>query len=87
MALWPTVLTHAAAATGGVALGSWLLRRSSDQLLRLIAGLVAIFARDKRSRAARAIEVLRAITQKDEPRRGIARSRTTEKYSNSADHH
>jgi SRSO17 transposase len=59
--------------------GGELLRRTSDQLLRLIAGLVAIFARDKRSRAARAIDVLRAITQKDEPRRGITRSRTTRK--------
>lgn len=85
MALWPTVLTHAATATGGAALGSWLVHRGSDQLLRFIAGLVAIFARDKRSRAARAIDVLRVMSQKTEPRRAIRRSRTAGKYSNPGD--
>lgn len=87
MVLWPTVLTHTAAVGGGIVLGSWLLRLSSDQMLRLIAGLVAIFARDERSRAARAIDVLRVVSQKDELRQGITRSRTAEKYSNLTGRH
>jgi hypothetical protein len=85
MALWSTIITHAAINTGGVVVGFWVLLRSSDPLLRLIAGLVAIFGHDKRSRAARAIDVLRAICQKDEPRQSVGRSRTAEMYSNPAD--
>jgi uncharacterized membrane protein YfcA len=85
MAHWPAFLTHAGVGTVGIVVGSWILHRSSDSLLRLIAGLVAIFARDKRSRAARAINVLRAIAQREEPRRSVGRFSTAGKYSNPAD--
>jgi hypothetical protein len=58
---WLNLTTHVAAITGGVAAGSWALRRSTDAVLRLTAGLVAILARDKRPRADRALEVLQAV--------------------------
>jgi hypothetical protein len=59
---WLSVTTHVATITAGVAAASWVLRRSADAVLRLVAGSVAILARDKRSRADRALEVLR-VTQ------------------------
>ena len=60
---WLSFTTHVAAITGGVAAGAWGFRRSTDAVLRLVAGLVAILARDKQSRADRALEVLRAIQE------------------------
>lgn len=68
---WPSILAHVGALTGGVAASAWILRRSSDALLRLTAGLVAIFAPDKRSRADRALDVLRTVrsTNSDESSR------------------
>lgn len=58
---WASILTHVGALTGGFAASAWILRRGSDALLRLTAGLVAIFAPDKRSRADRALDVLRTL--------------------------
>jgi hypothetical protein len=58
------LLTHVTALTGGVAASLWVLRRSSDTLLRFIAAMVAILASDKRSRADRALEVLRTLNDK-----------------------
>jgi hypothetical protein len=63
--LWLNLTTHVAALTGGAAVGCWTLRRRSDALLRLVAGLVAILGRDQRSRAERALDVLQA-TQRSE---------------------
>ena len=44
------------------------LRYGSDGVLRLVAGLTAILARDKRSRAKRALDVLRALRGLDASR-------------------
>jgi hypothetical protein len=63
MALWFNLTMHLVTLVGGVAAGTWTFRLSSDILLRLIAGMVAIMAHDEKSRADRALEVLRA-TQK-----------------------
>lgn len=60
---WLSLTTHVAAVTGGITAGSFVLRRSADTVLRLTAGLVAILARDKRTRAERALEVLRATQE------------------------
>jgi hypothetical protein len=45
--------------------GFWILRRGSDAVLRLTAGLVAIFATDKRSHADRALEIVRLLRNTD----------------------
>jgi hypothetical protein len=62
---WPSVLTHVGALTGGGTAGFWILRRGSDAVLRLTAGLVAIFATDKRSSADRALEIVRLLRSTD----------------------
>jgi hypothetical protein len=72
MALWFNLVTHVAPLAGGAVAGTWTLRRSSDAVLRLVAGIVAILAHDKRSRADRALDVLR-ITQKSRQSSYLAR--------------
>lgn len=67
MVLWPAFVTHLATFTGEIAASSYILRRSSHALLEFIAGLVAIFAKDKRSRANRALEVLRSLQRTRKP--------------------
>ncbi len=47
--------------TGWVAGTAVVLRYGPEAVLRLIAGVAAIAARDKRSRAERALDVLRAL--------------------------
>jgi hypothetical protein len=51
----------------GVAIAAGIvLRYGSDALLRLVAGITAIVAKDgKRSRAERALDVLRALRRDD----------------------
>jgi hypothetical protein len=61
VSFWSHFLMHLAATTGGLAVGSLTFRCSSDAVLRLIAGLVAIAGHDERSRADRALEVLRVV--------------------------
>ena len=58
------LLTHGAALTGGVSASLWVMRRSGYTLLRFIVAMVAILASDKRSRADRALEVLRTLNDK-----------------------
>ena len=65
------LLTHVAALAGGVAASLWVIRRGGDTLLRFVVAMVAILASDKRSRADRALEVLRTLN--DESRRAVAR--------------
>jgi hypothetical protein len=60
---WLNLTTHVAAITAAAATGSWVLRRSADAVLRLMAGLVAILACDKRPHADRALEVLRTTQE------------------------
>jgi hypothetical protein len=52
---------HVAAPTGELAAASLAFRYASDAVLRLIAGLMAIYGRGERSRADRALEVLRTV--------------------------
>ena len=61
MSLWSQLVAHVATITAGIAVGSLALRTGSDAVLRLVAGLVAILAKDKRSRADRALDVICAI--------------------------
>ena len=61
MSLWSYFLMHLAAITGELAAGSLTLRCGSVAVLRLIAGVVAITGHDERSRADRALEVLRIV--------------------------
>ncbi len=68
VSLWPQFVAHVATVTAGIAAASLALRSSSDAVLRLVAGLVAIFGRDKRSRADRALEVIRVIRGRREAR-------------------
>lgn len=65
LAPWLDTLTHPAAVGGVIVAGSWIFRRRGKTLIQLVAGLVAILARDKRSRADRAMEVLRAISAQE----------------------
>jgi hypothetical protein len=53
-----TFAEHAGAVTGIAVTVGVILRYGSDAVLRLVAGITAIIARDKRSRADRALEVL-----------------------------
>jgi hypothetical protein len=58
----PLPVIHVAAYTPGVVVAAcFALRYVCDAVLRLVAGLVVIFGRDERSRASRALAVLRAI--------------------------
>jgi len=41
-----------------------LRSHNRDQLLKLVAGLTAIFSRDEHTRAARALEVLRVLSHR-----------------------
>jgi hypothetical protein len=52
---------HAATVAGLAVPVGVILRYGPDAALRLVAGLTAILARDKRSRAKRALDVLRAL--------------------------
>jgi hypothetical protein len=61
MALCLSALTHGVTVVGGGVAIIWILCNSSDSILRLIAGLVAIFSRDERPRAARALDVLNSV--------------------------
>lgn len=51
---------HTATVTAAAAVGA-VLRYCSDGLLRFIAGITAILARDTRPRSERALDVLRAL--------------------------
>lgn len=57
----PLPVIHVAAYTPGIVAACFAMRYICDGVLRLVAGLVAIFGRDKQSRASRALAVLRAI--------------------------
>jgi hypothetical protein len=58
----PLPVIHVAAYTPGVVVAAcFAVRYVCDAFLRLVAGLVVIFGRDERSRASRALAVLRAI--------------------------
>jgi hypothetical protein len=57
----PTLATHAVTATGLAMAAAVVIRNTCDALLRLAAGLTAILTRDKRSRADRALDVLRTL--------------------------
>lgn len=55
-------LAEHAGVAGGIAITITVsLRYGSDAVLRFVAGLVAIIARDKRSRVERALDVLKAL--------------------------
>ena len=69
MASWLTVVTHPTPFAGVIIVSLWIFRRRGEALLRLVAGLVAILARDKRSRADRALEVLRTTVRTEQRRR------------------
>jgi hypothetical protein len=56
------VVPVASAAALGV-----VLRYGSDAVLRLVAGITAIAARDERTRAQRALEVLRTLRRDGQP--------------------
>jgi hypothetical protein len=71
MALWESVLTHGTTSAGAIIAGVWFLRCSSNAILRLVAGLVAIFAHDERPRAARALEVLYTLASRREERNDV----------------
>jgi hypothetical protein len=65
LSVWPLIIENAGI-PGGVIVAVVLgVRYGSDPLLRLIAGLVAIAARDNRSRAERALAVLRTFSGKN----------------------
>jgi hypothetical protein len=57
----PALATHAVTATGLAAVAAIAIRHACDALLRLAAGITAILTRDKRSRADRALDVLRML--------------------------
>jgi hypothetical protein len=63
MAVWTSLAIHLGPVAAGIAVSGWALRRSSDALLRFLAGLVAIFGRDQRSHTERALEVLYATVK------------------------
>jgi hypothetical protein len=61
---WLSPALHVAAPTGDIIVLSWTLRRVSEAVLCLVAGLVAILGPDNsQSRADRALEVLRAMRE------------------------
>ena len=62
-----TLAEHAGAVTGLALTLGVILRYGSDAVLRLVAGFTAIIARDKRPRAERALDVLRALRQDRQP--------------------
>jgi hypothetical protein len=57
----PLPVIHVAVYAPGVVAACFALRYVCDAALRLVAGLVVIFGRDRRSRASRALAVLRAL--------------------------
>lgn len=59
--------THVATVVGGAATIAVVLRYASEAVLRLAAGITAILARDSRSRAERALDVLRVLRRDREP--------------------
>lgn len=59
MSAWQIFLVHVVSYSISLGLG---LRYGSGAILRLVAGLVAILAADKRSRADRALKVLRTLS-------------------------
>jgi hypothetical protein len=61
----PGLIEHATAVAGLIATIAVIFRYGSDAVLRLLAGITAILARDKRSRARRALDVLRALRSPD----------------------
>lgn len=61
---------HFGAGFGVVAGLAVMIRCGFDAILRLIAAIVAIAARDKRPRADRALEVLRLLSSERRSRRG-----------------
>jgi len=64
------IAEHATAIIGAATTVGVVLRCGSDALLRLIAGITAITARDKRTRAQRALDVLRRNHQPPPPGAG-----------------
>ncbi len=57
---------HVAAGGGVVLTVGVVLRYGPDAVLRLVAGFTALVAKDKRSRAQRALDVLRLLRRGDE---------------------
>lgn len=63
-----TPLAEHVAAGGSIALTAGvLLRYGPDALLRLVAGVTAIVAKDDRSRAQRALDVLKLLRRGEQP--------------------
>jgi hypothetical protein len=60
VAHWQILVNHLPTVTVVLMAGAWAVRRSSEAVLRLVAGFVAIFGRDQRSRPDRAFDVLKA---------------------------
>lgn len=59
---------HVAPAAGAVTVATVILKRGPDAVLRLVAGLTAIAAKDDNSsRAERALAVLRTLRKDDPP--------------------
>jgi hypothetical protein len=55
---WPLIIVHAGTIAGWIMAGAASVRYGCDPLLRLVAGLGAIFGRSDRSRTDRALDVL-----------------------------
>ena len=70
----PLLVIHVAICTG-VAVACYAMPCICDALLRLVAGLVVIFGRDKRS--IRALSVLQALPRPGRQRLWPGRGRTT----------
>jgi hypothetical protein len=62
MAHWFDFMTHMMPPAGEAVAVVWILSYASHAILRLIAGLTAIFTHDESSRATRALEVLRVVS-------------------------
>lgn len=60
----PGLTAHFGVIFGVVAAIATIMRCGFDAMLRLIAGITAIAAQDKRSRADRALEILRLLSAK-----------------------
>jgi hypothetical protein len=66
LAPWLSIVVHPVAAAGAIVASSWIFRHCGKTILQLVAGLVVIFSSDKRSRADRALDVLRTISTAEE---------------------
>ena len=74
---WQLLVVHVLSGAATLGLG---LRYGSGAVLRLVAGLVAIFAPDKRSRARLALKVLRALSMESTKQKPSASCGLTKRY-------